>query len=255
MSSLGVVIPALSPDEDQLETYLQDLIAELAPSVIRIELDNPNAATLETVTAAESQSVEVNTVPYRRGKGAAITAGFEALDTDRVAFADADGSTNARELARIIDALDTADVAAGSRRHPDATVIGHQTFARRFLGDIFAWTARRFLDIAMYDYQCGAKALTAPAWEAVRTHLYEPGFAWDVELLAMADALDLSVVEIPITWEDRPGSTVAPIRTPLAMAHGLYVARNRAKRLQNSPVHNPPAFRPDQPALVDRENR
>ena len=252
MTRLGVVVPAFRPDVDWLESYLRDLEAELDPAVLRVELDDPTAATLEALSALEMSALEVDAVPYRRGKGAAVTAGFESLSTDRLAFADADGSTPAAEVRRVVDALEEADVAVGSRRHPDAEVVGHRTFARRFLGDGFAWLARRLLATNLHDYQCGAKALTAPTWAAVRDHLYEPGFAWDVELAAMAAALDRTVAEVPITWEDRPGSTVSPVRTSLSMAKALLVARHRAKRLQNSPLHDALARGEDPTALVDR---
>jgi glycosyltransferase involved in cell wall biosynthesis len=252
MSRLGIVVPAFRPELAQLETYLRDLIEVLDPAVLRIELDDPRAETVETLSTLDIPLLEVNAVPYRRGKGAAVTSGFEALETDRLAFVDADGSTPASELARIVDALALADLAVGSRRHPDAEITGHQTFGRRYLGDGFAWLARRLLDANVYDFQCGAKALTATAWETVRSHLYEPGFAWDVELLAMAAALDLDIVEVPIEWKDSPGSTVAPVRTTLSMAKALVVSRHRAKRLQDSTLHEAIA-RDDEIALVDRE--
>jgi len=248
--SVGVVIPAFRPDVDRLASYVHDVGAELAPETLRIEVDDPSG---DVATALSELPATLNVSPYRRGKGAAVTAGFEALDTDVLVFADADGSTPASELARIVDAVDDADLAVGSRRHPDATITSHQTFARRFLGDGFAWLARRLLDATLYDYQCGAKALTREAWEAVRAHLYEPGFAWDVELVAMAGALELDIEEVPITWEDMPGSTVSPLRTSLRLGRALFVARHRAKQIRNSRVHNAIAATHEDPtALVEK---
>ncbi len=248
--SVGVVIPAFRPDVDRLGAYVHDVRAELAPDSIRVEVDDPTA---DVATALPELPASVNASPYRRGKGAAVTAGFEALDTDVLAFVDADGSTPASELGRVVDAVGETDLAVGSRRHPDATIISHQTFARRFLGDGFAWLARRMLEARLYDYQCGAKALTRGAWKAVRAHLYEPGFAWDVELVAMAGALELDLAEIPITWEDMPGSTVSPLRTSLRLGRALFVARHRAKQIRNSRVHTAIAATHDDPtALVDR---
>jgi glycosyltransferase involved in cell wall biosynthesis len=253
MSGFGVVVPAFRPDLDRLECYLRALHAELDPVTLRVELDDPGTDVLEAIEAFDLP-VDVHSVPYRRGKGAAITAGFEALDTDVLAFADADGSTPASELGRIVDALADADVAVGSRRHPDAHVIGHQTFARRFLGDGFAWLARRLLDAELYDYQCGAKALTADAWARVRGHLYESGFAWDVELLAMAAALDLRIAEVPIEWEDMPGSTVDPVSTARSLGSAVLAARHRAKRLHDSRLHGViAATREESVPLIDRQ--
>jgi len=249
-ASLGVVIPAYRPDVDRLWRYVAALDDRLAPAVIRVELDAPRPDVVDDL--ADLPAV-VNAVPSRRGKGAAITDGFEALGTDLLAFVDADGSTPPGSVARVVDRLPAADLAVGSRRHPDARVLGHQTVVRRLMGDGFAWVARRLLNATLYDYQCGTKAITAAAWEDVRDHLYEPGFAWDVELVAMAGALGYRVVEVPIEWEDAPGSTVDPLATPLGMARALVVARHRAKRLQNSSVHGALAAAGEEPvALVDR---
>ncbi|MFC7227746.1 glycosyltransferase [Salinirubellus salinus] len=250
--SLGVVVPAYEPDVELLSTYVRGLDERLAPATIRIEVDAPDP---DVVDALESLPAEVSVSPERRGKGAAITAGFEALapDVEYLLFVDADGSTAAEYAAHVVEAVfDGADVAAGSRRHPEARVLSHQTFARRRLGDAFAWTARRLLAAKLYDYQCGAKAITTAAWERVRPHLYEPGFAWDVELLAVAGALDLDIREVPIEWEDAPESTVDPVRTTLDMGRALFVVRHRAKRIgDRSP---PPATRArEETALVERE--
>ena len=251
--SVGVVVPAFRPNVERLSAYVRGIAAKLNPEAIRVELDDPGggvAASLADLPAS------IDVVPYRRGKGAAVTSGFESLETDVLAFADADGSTPVGELARIVGAVveGGAALAAGSRRHPESEIASHQTFARRYLGDGFAWLARRLLDVDLYDYQCGTKAITSHAWERVREHLYEPGFAWDVELVAMAGALDLTVVEVPIVWEDRPGSTVSPVGTSVRLARALFVARHRAKQLRNSRVHNAIAATRDQPtALVERD--
>lgn len=253
MPSLGIVVPAYRPDVDRLQAYLRDLDSTLSPAVIRVELDDPHPEAVDALTSLDLP-VTVVAVPYRRGKGAAVTAGFEAIDTDRLAFVDADGSTPASELARIVEGLDDADLAIGSRRHPNSTVRGHQTFARRFMGDVFAWLARNLLDARVYDTQCGAKAISRAAWQTLRNHLYEPGFAWDVELVAMASAFDQRIVEVPIEWEDRPGSTVSPVRTGLAMGRALLATRHRAKRIQDSRLHDTISRVDTQPALVDRES-
>ena len=252
-SSLGVVIPAYRPDIAVLTEYVETLVAELDPDTLRIELDAPEPGVAAQLTDLPAT---VNAVSERRGKGAAVTAGFEALDTDRLAFADADGSTPAPDVGRIVDALGEreAALAVGSRRHPDATVHTSQSPMRQRLGDGFAWLARRLLDVSLYDYQCGAKAITADAWQQVRGHLSRPGFAWDVELIALAGALGLRVREVPIEWHDHPDSTVPPVRASLRLASGLLSARVRAQRLQNARLDTVLDSVSDGPAvLVERD--
>ncbi|WP_277540818.1 glycosyltransferase [Haloarcula laminariae] len=252
-TTVGVVVPAFRPDVGELRRYVTAIEETLDPETVVIELDAPKEgvkAQLEDLPAI------VETVPYRRGKGAAITAGFEFLETDVLVFADADGSTPADSLDSVADRVSSggADLAVGSRRHPDSEVASHQTFARRFLGDGFAWLAGTLLTVSLYDYQCGAKAISADGWDQVRSHLYEPGFAWDVELAAIAGALDLRVAEVPIQWEDRPGSTVSPVRDSVALFRALLSARHRAKQLSDDRLHTAIAAAREQPtALVERD--
>ncbi|WP_410765474.1 glycosyltransferase [Haloferax sp. DFSO60] len=249
--SVGVVVPAYRPDPERLVPYVRDLVEALDPTVVRVELDAPRTETLSALDALPDVAI-VNAVDARRGKGSAITAGFEALDTDILAFADADGSTPASSIAAVVSAVrDGADLGVGSRRHPEATIASHQTIARRYLGDGFAWLARRLLDVPLYDYQCGSKAIHAAAWADVREHLYEPGFAWDIELVAVSGAFGHRVAEIPVVWEDAPNSTVSPIETTFKMGRGLLRSRHRARTIRQDRLHELIAARRDQHALID----
>lgn len=237
-ADVGVVLPAFRPDTERLVEYVDEIQATLDPAVVRIELDDPDP---ETTDALANIDATVNSVTERRGKGAAITAGFDALDTDVRAFVDADGSTPASELDRIVDAVQNgADIATGSRRHPDATIETDQPLLREIGGQGFPWLARRILTVSLYDYQCGAKAVTADAWQQVRGHLTSKGFAWDVELLAFGAALDLELTEVPITWHNHPESTVPPLKTAMELGRALVRTRIRTARLEsNSQTQTP----------------
>lgn len=248
--TVGVVVPAFRPDVPVLRRFLDGLDTVVEPDVLRVELDDPTG---NVARRLEDTPAHVNTVADRRGKGAAITYGFEQLGTDVLAFADADGSTPAESVADVISPIHSAeaDLAVGSRRHPHSDIRSHQTVLRQRLGDGFAWIARRFLDVPLYDYQCGAKAMTRATWEDIRGHLYEPGFAWDIEVVAMAGAFDASITEVPVTWEDHPDSTVAPTQAVPELLSALFSARHRARKLAGHPLHTSIASRrPERPPLV-----
>ncbi len=245
------MVPAFRPDPKRLAEYVDALAADDRLAVVRVEVDDPEPAVEATLADAPC---ETNAVAARRGKGAAITDGFEALAdcVDVLAFADSDGSTpvsSVVDVARPV-AEGEAALSVGSRRHPDADVRTHQTLARRRLGDAFAWVARRLLATDLYDYQCGAKAVRTDAWWKLRDHLHEEGFAWDVELVAVAGALGLRIEEVPVTWIDRPDSTVDPLSTPATMSVALLRVRHRAKRIAGSPPHR--AVGQGATPLVDR---
>jgi hypothetical protein len=87
------------------------------------------------------------------------------------------------------------------------------------------------------DYQCGAKAARASAWEAIAHHCYEPGFAWDLEFVSVAGSLGYDIVEVPIVWEDHPDSTVDTISTAVELGTALVDVRRRTDALARSPRH------------------
>jgi len=250
--TLGVVIPAYEPTVEQLRAYLRAIDNRLDPESILIEIDSP---TQETVTELRSLPGRVDVASRRRGKGAAITEGFEQLETDILLFADADGATPVDSLVDIAEPVrqDEAALAVDSRRHPDADIADEQTVVRQLLGDGFSQLAGTLLSVTLHDYQCGAKAIDADAWSRIRHHLYEPGFAWDVELIAIAGAFNFAVTEVPVAWEDQPGSTVDPVRDSARMFRALLTSRHRAKQIADDRLHTAIASRRSQPTpLVER---
>jgi len=234
--SIGVLIPGYHPDLPVLKEYLTDIARIIEPDAIRLELDDPVPETTSYLKDI-SVDVQVNTSQHRRGKGCAIMEGFDALDTDILAFADADGSTPAEDLKRIISQVEIgdADVSIGSRRHPDSSIVKHQTVLRRRLGDVFAFIAKRMLPTRCRDYQCGAKAVRATAWGDIGHHCYEPGFAWDLEFVSVAGSLGYDITEVPITWKDHSDSKVNLVSTPIELATAIVDVKRRTDAIANSP--------------------
>lgn len=216
-ATVGLVIPAYRPALDRLERYVADLQDAIDPAEIRIELDDPERG---VDAFADRVEATVATAPTRRGKGLAITAGFEALDADVLAFVDADGSTAPESVSDLVEAVTAggADVAVGTRRHPGAQVATSPGPTRRLLSAGFVRLARVTTGLRLSDFQCGAKALDRRCWTAVRDGLYETGFGWDLEVLWVAAREDHAIEEVPIQWQDRPGSTVPPVRTTLGLS-------------------------------------
>lgn len=232
--TVGIVVPAYNPDVDTLITYIDALQGSIADTV-HVELDDPVDSTSRITAHADS----VNTVPKRRGKGKAITEGFNAISTDILGFVDADASVPVPSVERVVTSVrdGTADLGIGSRRHPDAIIKTHQTRLRRRMGDTFTLLARRMLPTVVYDYQCGVKALSTTAWETLYPTIEESGFAWDLEVISMAGAMDYRIEEVPITWDDAPNSTVDPFSTAIDMITALFTIRHRIKTFDEEISH------------------
>ena len=80
-------------------------------------------------------------------------------------------------------------------------------------GRIFNWVVARAGLGGIGDSQCGFKAFTAHAAEALFSRLRTRGFGFDVELLMLARAQGLRVAEVAVNWVDKPGSKVGVFKT------------------------------------------
>jgi glycosyltransferase involved in cell wall biosynthesis len=138
-----------------------------------------------------------------RGKGGAIRSAIPLIRTDRVVFLDADISFDRDSVVRAIEALETADMAIGNRRH-DAShywvpirLFGF-LYRRHLVGLAFNAFVRAVTGVRFRDTQCGLKAYRRTFLEAAAPALTLEGFALDVEILLVATALGAQVAEVPV---------------------------------------------------------
>ena len=172
-------------------------------------------------------------IPWNQGKGGAIKAGVGMARDERLVFMDADLSSDLADLPRLVAALDDADVVLGSRSIAGAKVSYAQDRSlRKVQSKFFNGVACALADVVASDTQCGFKAFRAESAKLL-FHLVEgKGFAFDVEVLALAQLLDLRIVEVPIHWVEAEGTTVRPVRDPLIMIRDLMRTRRRCRHLE-----------------------
>jgi len=154
-----------------------------------------------------------------RGKGAAVRSGLLAAREPIGLFFDADLSTPLTQTPKLIDPIanDEVDIAFGSRAL-DRSLIGiHQPWRREQGGRVFNLLVRVATGLPFWDTQCGFKAfrldVCRPILEAARVN----GFAFDVELLFIAQRAGLRIREIPVRWNHAEGSKVSFFRDSLRM--------------------------------------
>lgn len=171
----------------------------------------------------------INSEP--RGKGWAVRTGMLAAEGDLVFFTDADLSVPARFVAPFAEALRReADVAIASRRHPQTRIPHPQPWTRVAAGRLFNFALRVAGATRRLDTQCGFKGFRRAAARAVFERVQAAGFGFDVEALAWAEALGLNILELPVEWNDAPGSKVRPLRDGIAaFLEGVRGARRAHK--------------------------
>jgi glycosyltransferase involved in cell wall biosynthesis len=194
--------------------------------------------------AARSGCIKVLDLPQNEGKSEAVRQGLIlALADDPppaiVGYLDADLATPAREILRIITALEADDrlmAVLGSRVARLGSRIVRRTH-RHYLGRVYATAASAALGIAVYDTQCGAKAFRVG--ETFRKAIESPfRSAWSFDVLLIERLLDgvdgcpglplASLMELPLEeWSDVPGSTMQLAGSLAAFRDLWSVARAR----------------------------
>jgi len=223
---LSVVIPAYN-EAERLPATLREAYAWLAANIdeafeIVVVDDGSRDTTCEAVLGLMTSMPELKLVrqPENRGKGAAVRRGMlEARGLVRL-FMDADHSTHVNEVAKVFPAIQAgADVVAASRQHPESDIDQHQSWLRENM--TFNLLMKTMVGLEMLDTQCGFKAFTADAAEAIFSRQKLDGFSFDVELLYLAEQLGLRTVEIPVRWVDEPNSKVRILLDPMRMFRDL----------------------------------
>jgi glycosyltransferase involved in cell wall biosynthesis len=139
------------------------------------------------------------------GKGASIRRGVLAATGRFVFFTDADLAYPIDGLPTLLQPLweGTHAVAVGSRVHASSVIHLHPRYYRyiynrHLMSRLFNWLARASLGLRVMDTQCGFKGFEAEAARAIFSRVRTSGFAFDVEVLLIAERLGLPLVEVPV---------------------------------------------------------
>jgi dolichyl-phosphate beta-glucosyltransferase len=204
---------------------LADFVAaEPAGRLVFVD-DGSNDGTADLVErfirGRRGECIELICRPHR-GKGAAIEAGLVTAVFGVAAFCDVDLSTPLSELLVLIDAARRAPVLAiGSRGTAASRLARRQRRGREMLGRAYNRAIQLAVVPGVADTQCGAKAAGVALWQQILPHCHEEGFAWDVEIIALARHLDIPVQEVGIVWRHQDGSRVKPLRDGTRMLRAI----------------------------------
>jgi dolichyl-phosphate beta-glucosyltransferase len=210
----SVVIPAYN-EEERLPVYLREVVsffdAKGEPYEVIVVDDGSHDRTNKIVQelSAAHESIRLIAFPQNHGKGFAVKAGMLSATGAFRLFADADGATPIRELARLEHALQGgADLVIGSRSLPDPEVTVRARTHRILAGRLFNWMVARLGLRKIADSQCGFKCFRASVAEDLFRSISTNGFGFDVELLLLAQRRGYRIAEVPVNWTEQSGSKV-----------------------------------------------
>ncbi len=229
----SVVIPCFNEAARIGETLrlTLDYLAVNAPEseliVVNDGSTDPTAAIArERLKDAKIQTRLLENFP-NRGKGAAVRSGLLTAREPIGLFFDADLSTPLGETPKLIEPIANGeiDIAIGSRALDRGLIGIRQPWRREQAGRAFNLLVRIATGLPFWDTQCGFKAfrldVCRPILEAARLD----GFAFDVELLYLAQHAGLRIREIPVHWNHAEGSKVAFFKDSLRMLREVIALR------------------------------
>jgi len=231
-SALSVVVPAYNEARRLTLSLppLLDVVSDADAELIVVD-DGSDDGTAEVAAGllAGVPGAKVVRLALNSGKGAAVRTGVNHARGRSIVFMDADLATDLHDLPALLDALETADVAIGSRVVEGATVDGASS-ARARMGRTFNRVARAVTGLDLGDTQCGFKAFRAPVAQLLFHLGVVDGFAFDVEILALARRMGYRVAEVPVHWHAVEDSSVDVLRDPGRMVRDVLLTQARWRR-------------------------
>ncbi len=233
--SLSIVIPAYNESaclRGAVRAALDYLHARGLEGEVIVVNDGSTDDTGRIAVELAREDARVRAEGYERncGKGHAVRRGVEHARGATIVFLDADLATPVGEIDKVLPEIEAgAQMVVGTRQHPDAEIEHPQPRLRRFMGGVFRSLARMMLGLRVSDITCGFKAFTRDAAHGIFALSTIDGWAFDAELLVIAQRLGLRVAEVPVRWADRRDSRVRPLRNALESWRQLRLIRRRMR--------------------------
>ena len=219
----SIVIPAYN-ESRRIERTLQRVLAYVAQQgwdaevIIVNDGSRDNTAEIVTRYAEKNAALRLIENPGNRGKGFSVRNGMLNARGDVRLFSDADLSAPIAESTKLFEQIQAgADVALGSRWVRPELQTQKQSLHRQVFGRVFNLALRLVLGLRFKDTQCGFKAFTRRAAEDLFPVQKIERWAFDPELIFLAEKKGLTVVEVPVQWAHESGGSIHPVRGVIRM--------------------------------------
>jgi dolichyl-phosphate beta-glucosyltransferase len=232
---LSIVVPAYN-EAERLPATLRSLRAFLAERPWRPEVVvADDGSTDRTVSAARAAAgtlpLRVISLPVNEGKGAALRRGIAEADGARVGFVDADMPYALSGIDLAMERLDAgADVVIGARDLPGSSEVKGYGWTRRLSGKVYSVLVNALAVRGIPDTQCGFKWFRSSVARELFARSTVPGFAFDVELLTIAQLWGLRIDRVPVQFTHSDASRLRLARDSARMLRDLVAVNRRRSR-------------------------
>jgi glycosyltransferase involved in cell wall biosynthesis len=198
---ISVIIPVYNQEKEiiKLLSKIRDTLNPIFTSYELVVVDDGSTDnTLGYLREEENKpNSKLRTISYtpNRGKGYAVREGVLQSTGLLVLFIDGDLEISPVAMKAYIGEIRNCDLVIASKVHPLSHIQAPRS--RRFLSKAFNLLARASVGIRYKDTQSGMKVGKGDLLRAIFKTMLVKRYAFDVELLAVADLFELIIKEMP----------------------------------------------------------
>lgn len=186
-----------------------EILEEITPDYELIIVDDGSANNCRQ-QAENFNHKKVKIVGYKKnsGKGYTIKYGFQFSRGKYIAFVDSGRDLNPKQLKDFLRIIEerNVDVVVGSKRHPKSEV--YYPLFRKIMSLAYQLTNKVLFNLKVKDTQVGLKLFKREVLEKVMPKIVIKRFAFDLELLMLANKYGFKIIEAPIAIRYRFKSSV-----------------------------------------------
>lgn len=233
---LSLVIPMYNEQKiirNTVSTLLEEFRALPYSFEIIFSDDGSTDGCANTVSTLCTDNPELKLLchPYNRGKGAVVRDGVLFASGEYVVFTDCDIAYGVKAVIEVFEILrkGDSDIVIGSRvKHGNG--YGGYTKIRRFASKYYLKLVRKIAGFSYSDSQCGIKGFTSACAKRLFPLCVTDGFAFDLEVLMLADKAGFKVEEmgVEILSHNQYSSKVKMIPDAIKMLKDVKNIKKRA---------------------------
>jgi glycosyltransferase involved in cell wall biosynthesis len=225
---VSIIIPCFNEEAIIAENlsflagFLRDNLKEKKFEIIAVDdgsYDNTFQEIQKTIET-NKKNIKGFRLPMNLGKGAAIREGVERASGNSIIFTDADLAYHPRFILDCLETLENTDIAIGSR-YIFANSCENYGFIRRNASKIFIKITNAFLKLDFSDIQCGIKGFKKKCAKELFEKLTIFGFAFDMEILAIAKKAGMKISEFAVIMDKSRPSRVRIFRDSFGMLFSI----------------------------------
>ena len=199
MKKIAVMIPCYN-EELTIRKVVEDFKKELPDAYIYVYNNNSKDNTEKI--AKDAGAIVIR--EYKQGKGNVVRSMFRDIDADMYVMVDGDDTYPAEEVHKLIEVVESgmADMAIGDRLSNGTYIKENKRNFHNFGNVLVKNTINFIFKSKLNDIMTGYRVFNR---EFVKNMpVLSPGFEIETEMTFHALDRNYSIVEVPITYRDRP---------------------------------------------------